>query len=513
MGVAETIEIPPLSDELSAMKDEGNEYFRSGEYLKAAGSYTKAIKVRPRLCQKRPPGFVEDPSLTPSPCPHRNLQNAGKDATERVELAPVFSNRSASFLKLSKVRHLPLLSPTLPGQTKKKSASRPTPHLPLAHPRQVKQALADADVCVKLRPDWEKSYFRRGMALEANGDDNDAIAAFEAALKTDTGANNPEIARRVKHLKTKVRPSNIHVPKAKVPTKSTSPATGTGPKGDPKWLLTAKSPGEPVPARIAAVNEVGTWLAQHLERSLKKTPGESEWFFEDKEVVAFLDAGVFGSMLDVLTHTVVSIIAAEQKGTEEAAASALAGADLAGAAAGVLHNLLHPSLRAWGTRNQTQALLMTLQQVLWMAGCPLKEKKGEKVKQNNDVRQFTALAAKILSNPGALAVLTGHHSIARARLQLLRSIVQRAGNKGKEEEVTNAMTQSAMALVLLQRCRVSGGFEEDGTPKPAWEPAIDRMLDDEGADEMRAEVAAVIEQHSLLAGAFKKFGFEGSVGL
>jgi len=26
-------------------------------------------------------------------------------------------------------------------------------------------------------------------------------------------------------------------------------------------------------------------------------------------------------------------------------------------------------------------------------------------------------------------------------------------------------------------------------------------------------VAAVIEQHSLLAGAFKEFGFEGSVGL
>ena len=71
MGVAETIEIPPLSNELSAMKDEGNEYFRSGEYLKAAGSYTKAIKVRPRLCQKRPPRFVEDPSLTPSPRPHR----------------------------------------------------------------------------------------------------------------------------------------------------------------------------------------------------------------------------------------------------------------------------------------------------------------------------------------------------------------------------------------------------------------------------------------------------------
>jgi hypothetical protein len=31
---------------------------------------------------------------------------AGKDAGERVELAPVFSNRSASFLKLNKVCRL-----------------------------------------------------------------------------------------------------------------------------------------------------------------------------------------------------------------------------------------------------------------------------------------------------------------------------------------------------------------------------------------------------------------------
>ena len=268
-------------------------------------------------------------------------------------------------------------------------------------PRQVKQALADADVCVKLRPDWEKSHFRRGMALEANGEDNDAIAAFEAALKTATGASNPEITRRIKHLKAKIRPSNIHVPKAKVPTKSDVSSTSTGPAGDPKWLLTAKSPGEPVAARIAAVNQVGGWLQSHLERAIRKTPGESEWFFEDKEVVAYLDAGVYGSMLDVLTHTVWSIIDAEQKGTEEGALKAKAGADLAGAAAGVLHNLIHPSLRAWNTRGQTQALLMTLQQVLQMPGCPLMHEKGVKVQQSDEVRQFTALAAKILSNPGA----------------------------------------------------------------------------------------------------------------
>ena len=34
-----------------------------------------------------------------------------------------------------------------------------------------------------------------------------------------------------------------------------------------------------------------------------------------------------------------------------------------------------------------------------------------------------------------------------------------------------------------------------------------------GADEVRDEVRVTIEQHALLAGAFPKFGFEGSVGI
>lgn len=40
-----TENIPPLSAEVTALKDEGNDFFRAGEYLKAAGSYTKAIKA------------------------------------------------------------------------------------------------------------------------------------------------------------------------------------------------------------------------------------------------------------------------------------------------------------------------------------------------------------------------------------------------------------------------------------------------------------------------------------
>ena len=68
----------------------------------------------------------------------------------------------------------------------------------------------------------------------------------------------------------------------------------------------------------------------------------------------------------MLTHTVCAIIEAEAAGTPDAAAAAAQGADLAGAAAGVMHNLLHPALRAWNTRAQHQALLAAIAQVFRM---------------------------------------------------------------------------------------------------------------------------------------------------
>ena len=40
--------IPPLPNDLAALKDEGNDYFRGGDFLKAASAYTKAIKARAR---------------------------------------------------------------------------------------------------------------------------------------------------------------------------------------------------------------------------------------------------------------------------------------------------------------------------------------------------------------------------------------------------------------------------------------------------------------------------------
>ena len=57
--------------------------------------------------------------------------------------------------------------------------------------------------------------------------------------------------------------------------------------------------------------------------------------------------------------------------------------------------------------------------------------------------------------------------------------------------------------MVLTRCRAEG----------KWEPVIDKMLSAEGADEMRTEVVNAVDQHGILAGAFAKFGFEGSVGI
>ena len=47
MGSSENM--PPLPEELATLKDEGNGFFRAGDFLKAAGAYTKAIKVRRRV--------------------------------------------------------------------------------------------------------------------------------------------------------------------------------------------------------------------------------------------------------------------------------------------------------------------------------------------------------------------------------------------------------------------------------------------------------------------------------
>ena len=59
-------------------------------------------------------------------------------------------------------------------------------------------------------------------------------------------------------------------------------------------------------------------------------------------------------------------------------------------------------------------------------GSPLNDAKGTPVSHSNETKQFTALVAKILGNPGALSVLTGQNMIMRwGPAYLARHVIQR----------------------------------------------------------------------------------------
>ncbi|CAH9104141.1 unnamed protein product [Cuscuta europaea] len=111
----------------TSLKDKGNEFFKTGNYLKAAALYTQAMKQDP-----------SNPTL--------------------------YSNRAAAFLHLVKLN----------------------------------KALADAEMTISLKPDWEKGYFRKGCILEAMERYDEALNAFKIALK-----HNPqslEVSKKIKSL-------------------------------------------------------------------------------------------------------------------------------------------------------------------------------------------------------------------------------------------------------------------------------------------------------------------------
>lgn len=111
----------------AALKDQGNEQFKAGNYLKAAALYTQAIKLDP-----------DNPTL--------------------------YSNRAAAFLHLVKLN----------------------------------KALADADMTIKLKPQWEKGHFRKGCVLESMEHYEEAISSFQIALQHNP--QNTEVSRKIKRL-------------------------------------------------------------------------------------------------------------------------------------------------------------------------------------------------------------------------------------------------------------------------------------------------------------------------
>ncbi|CAL0328096.1 unnamed protein product [Lupinus luteus] len=118
----------------TSLKDQGNEFFKSGKYLKAAALYTQAIKKDP-----------SNPTL--------------------------YSNRAAAFLQLDKLS----------------------------------KALDDAEMTIKLKPEWEKGYFRKGSILEAMKRYDDALAAFQIALQYNP--KSQEVSKKIKNINQLVRDS------------------------------------------------------------------------------------------------------------------------------------------------------------------------------------------------------------------------------------------------------------------------------------------------------------------
>ncbi|KAK4797914.1 hypothetical protein SAY86_030240 [Trapa natans] len=110
-----------------SLKDKGNEFFKAGNYLKAAAIYTQAIKQDP-----------DNPTL--------------------------YSNRAAAFLHLVKLS----------------------------------KALADSETTIKLKPQWEKGYFRKGCVLEAMERYDEALAAFETSLQYNPQSS--EVSKKIKRL-------------------------------------------------------------------------------------------------------------------------------------------------------------------------------------------------------------------------------------------------------------------------------------------------------------------------
>lgn len=58
--------------------------------------------------------------------------------------------------------------------------------LKLASP-DFSSALSDAEAAVKLAPTWAKGHVRRGEALQGLGRVDEAVKAFEEAVRTGTG--------------------------------------------------------------------------------------------------------------------------------------------------------------------------------------------------------------------------------------------------------------------------------------------------------------------------------------
>ncbi|KAL6008084.1 hypothetical protein ACLOJK_033590 [Asimina triloba] len=202
--MAETVAgaAPPETEAGPSLKDQGNQVFKAGNYLKAAALYTQAIKKDPSnatLYRFYPLRFllgiasisfgyatdvrsVDAFTLIFFCC--GGLKLFLTHFCEDEFCLVITDNRSAAFLHLVKLN----------------------------------KALADAETTITLNPQWEKGYFRKGCVLEAMERYEDAIAAFQVALQHNP--QSTEVSRKIKSLsqlaRDKKRAQEVEIIRSKI---------------------------------------------------------------------------------------------------------------------------------------------------------------------------------------------------------------------------------------------------------------------------------------------------------
>jgi len=71
---------------------------------------------------------------------------------------------------------------------------------------QHEKALQDGDDCVRVKPNWLKGHYRRGVALEALNRLDEALRAYDEALKTEP--NNSDVQERINALRLQIKERN-----------------------------------------------------------------------------------------------------------------------------------------------------------------------------------------------------------------------------------------------------------------------------------------------------------------
>lgn len=79
--------------------------------------------------------------------------------------------------------------------------------------------MSDADICIGLKPDWDKGYFRKACAYEISEKYTEALEWYQQAVKCNP--DNTEVLTKIRNLNRLVKAKTVApVTDKKVPIKA-----------------------------------------------------------------------------------------------------------------------------------------------------------------------------------------------------------------------------------------------------------------------------------------------------